>query len=220
MKRQYLGDSEDSFKWDYHDYLTSALGYSMLNVILMLTPDDNSKQGETKPELFPARKAVVDFCRDLRKERDFQLITKLSSKTGSKYSVEFHKGENYLTNKNRREYFAGISGEKKQVVFLDPDNGFEPEQSSNEEHVLYEDVSSILDKISDEVVISVFQHFRRIRLNDDFTRIKERMHSGHATAICWRYLNVCGYKQINRYFNKGAGHQLSIFARSFSGSHS
>jgi hypothetical protein len=188
MKRQYLGDSKDSFKWDYHDYLTAALGYPTLNVILMLTPDDNSKKGRTKPELFPARKAVIDFCRELRKERDIQLIKKLPSKTGSKFTVQLHKGETHLTNRNRRGYFAGISGEKKQVVFLDPDNGFEPEQSSNKEHVLYEDVSSILDQISDETVISVFQHFRRIRFNDDFTRIKERMHSGHVTAICWHYL--------------------------------
>ena len=26
MKRQYLGDSKDSFKWDYHPFLVDALG--------------------------------------------------------------------------------------------------------------------------------------------------------------------------------------------------
>lgn len=25
MKRQYLGDAKDAFKWDYHDYLVSEL---------------------------------------------------------------------------------------------------------------------------------------------------------------------------------------------------
>jgi hypothetical protein len=185
MKRQFLGDSKDSFKWDYHDYLTSALGYPTLNVMLMLTPDDNSTKGETQPELFPAREVVIDFCRDLRKDRNIQLIKNLPSITGSTYSVELHKGDTCLTNRNRREYFAGISGEKKQVIFLDPDNGFEPEQKNKKEHVLYKDVSSILDQISDEAVISVFQHFRRIPFNKDFIRIKERMHSGHAAAMCW-----------------------------------
>jgi hypothetical protein len=185
MKLQFLGDSKDSFKWDYHDYLTSALEYPTLNIILMLTPDDNSKQGETKPELFPARKAVICFCRDLRKKPDIQLIKKLPSKTGSKYSVELHKGETHLTNKNRSEYFTGISGEKKQVIFLDPDNGFEPEKSCHKEHVSYKDVNSILDQISDGAVISVFQHFRHIRVNDDFARIKERMRSAYTTAIYW-----------------------------------
>lgn len=188
MKLQFLGDSKDSFKWDYHDYLTSTLGYPALNVILMLTPDDNSKQGKTKPELFPARKAVIDFCTELRKEQNIQLIKMLPLRTGSTYSVELHKGETHLTNGNRREYFTGIQGEKKQVVFLDPDNGFEPEKSSNKQHALYKDVNSVLDQISDEAVISVFQHFRRIRFDDDFTRIKERIHSGHATAIYWHFL--------------------------------
>jgi len=91
MKRQYLGDSKDSFKWDYLDYLTTGLDYPLLNVVLMLTPDDNSKQGKTKPELFPSREQVIDFCRVLKKQKDFQLIKKLPKSTGSKYRVELHK---------------------------------------------------------------------------------------------------------------------------------
>jgi hypothetical protein len=50
MKRQYLGDSKDCFKWDYHDYLMSALGYKILNILLMMTPDDKSNDGKTKPD--------------------------------------------------------------------------------------------------------------------------------------------------------------------------
>jgi hypothetical protein len=188
MKQQYLGDSKDSFKWDYHDYLTSALGFFTLNVVLMLTPDDDSNQGETHPLLFPARKSVIDFCCDLRRHRKIQLIKKLPSAAGSKYLVELHKGETYFKKNGRKEYFSGFSGAKRQVVFLDPDNGFEPEKSSNEKHVLYSDVEAILDQTSNDTVISVFQVFRRIPFCEDFDRIKKRLPSGYAAAIYWHSL--------------------------------
>jgi len=188
MKRQYLGDSKDSFKWDYHDNLTSALGYPMLNAVLMLTPNDDSNDGETHPNLFPARGTVIDFCRDLKEQRNIQSIKKLPFATGSKYLVELHKEETYLTHSNRGEYFSDISFEKRQVFFLDPDNGFEPDKSGNEKHVLYSDVDAILKQLSEEAVISVFQHFRRISFDKDFSRIRKRLPSGYATAICWHSL--------------------------------
>jgi hypothetical protein len=33
MKRQYLGNSRDHFKWDYHDQLVRALGADELQVV-------------------------------------------------------------------------------------------------------------------------------------------------------------------------------------------
>jgi hypothetical protein len=154
----------------------------------MLTPDDNSKQGKTQPELFRSREEVIDFCRVLKKQRDFQLIKKLPESTGSKYLVELHKEETYFTSENRHEYITDLSSEKRQVLFLDPDNGFEPEKSRNEKHVLYSDVVAILKQMSEEAVISVFQHFRYILFNKDFARIKERIPSGYATALHWHSL--------------------------------
>ena len=173
MKQQYLGDAKDSFKWDYHDYLTSALRYPVLNIMLMLTPDDDSRDGETHPELFPARKSVIE---------------RLPITTGAAYRIKLHKGEAYLTNNNRAEYFSDLTTENSQVLFLDPDNGFEPEKSSNEKHVLYSDIHAILEQVSEEAVISVFQHFRRIPFGKDFARIRERLTNGYATAIYWHSL--------------------------------
>ena len=81
MKKQYLGDSKDSFKWDYHDFLVRELNYQVLNVVLMLTPDNKSNEGETPPTLFPARKEIIEFCNDLRNDRDVSLITSLPHMT-------------------------------------------------------------------------------------------------------------------------------------------
>ena len=108
--------------------------------------------------------------------------------TCSKYLVELHKEETYLTTRNRRNYFSDISAEPRQVLFLDPDNGFEPEKSNNEKHVLYSDVNTILKQIAPEAVISVFQHFRRISFDNDFAHIRERMPSGYTTALYWHSL--------------------------------
>jgi hypothetical protein len=33
MKRQYLGDSKDSFKWDYLDFMTRTLGFHYFQVV-------------------------------------------------------------------------------------------------------------------------------------------------------------------------------------------
>lgn len=187
MKKQYLGDSKDSFKWDYHDFLVRELNYSTLNIFLMMTPDDESNDGKTHPTLFPARKEIIEFCRDLRNERDVNAIKSLPGRTNSKYRVNLYNEGEYITNQNRKAYFSGLSSEEDQLLFLDPDIGFEPEKFS-EKHVLYSDLSDILEQISEGSVVSVFQHFRFKSFTEDFARIKERLKIGHATAIYWHFL--------------------------------
>jgi len=187
MKLQYLGDSKDSFKWDYHDYLAGELELPILKIALMMTPDDQSKKGKSHPTLFPARKEIIEFCEILRRHRDIDLIRKLPEKTNSSYNINLHQGMTCIKNENRKEYFSGFSNER-QLLFLDPDNGFEPEKSFGEEHVLYSDMEHILEQLSEESLVSVFQHSRRKRFVDDFARIKERLGGVYATAIYWHSL--------------------------------
>ncbi len=187
MKKQYLGDSKDSFKWDYHDFLARELNYPVLNIMLMMTPDDESNHGKTRPTLFPARREILDFCDDLRNERKVILINSLPERTNSNYTVILHNNDSYITNKNRRKYFSGLSSKEEQLLFLDPDNGFEPEKPS-EKHVFYSDISYILEQISESSVVSVFQIFRREAFTKTFARIKERLSNSHSTAVYWRSL--------------------------------
>lgn len=188
MKLQYLGDSKDSFKWDYHDFLVSELKYPLLNIALMMTPDDDGNDGRTQPSLFPASGEVIDFCQYLRKNRSINSIKTLPQKTGASYQVALHNNGKYITNENRAEYFSDINQAKRQLLFLNPDNGFEPENSINEKHVGYNDIISILDQLSSETVVSIFQHHRRISFPIDFSRIRERIKSGYSTAIYWHSL--------------------------------
>ena len=188
MKLQYMGDSKDSFKWDYHDYLLKELGYPVLNIMLMMTPDDQSNDGKSRPSLFPARREIIEFCNDLRNERDIKLIYELPDRTGSNYIINLHKPETHLTNLNRKIYFSGLSEKQNQLLFLDPDNGFEPGNSFSKKHVLYSDIKAILEQISDDSVISIFQHFRYVKFAKDFAQMKECLLPCNATAIYWNFL--------------------------------
>jgi len=188
MKLQYLGDSKDSFKWDYHDFLVSELNYPLFNIALMMTPDDGGNDGKTPPSLFPARQEVIEFCQYLKENRSINSIKVLPQTTGASYQVKLHKNSMYITNSNRAEYFSGLNGAENQVLFLDPDNGFEPEKSINDKHVSYSDISRILEQVSENTVVSIFQHHRRKSFPDDFARIKQRLKSGCATAIYWHSL--------------------------------
>jgi len=188
MKKQYLGDSKDSFKWDYHVFLVRELNYQVLNVVLMLTPDNKSNEGETPPTLFPARKEIIEFCNDLRNDRDIDLITSLPHRTGAKYRINLHNRGIYITNQNRKTHFSGLLPNEDQLLLIDPDVGFEPENSFSKQHILYADIVNILEQVSARSVVSVFQHFRRKHFVEDFARIKERLEVGYTTAIYWHFL--------------------------------
>jgi hypothetical protein len=188
LKLQYLGDSKDCFKWDYHDFLVAELGVPQLTLALMMTPDDGGTDGQTDPASFPGRPAVVMFCRHLRESRRIEDISDLPKATGANYSLMLHRGSTCLTDLNRSGYFSGFDSTRRQLVFLDPDNGFEPEQSCREKHVAYRDIAQILCQLPDDSLISVFQHFRRKSFPDDFARIRERLGDCHSTAIYWHSL--------------------------------
>jgi hypothetical protein len=102
--------------------------------------------------------------------------------------VNIHNQGQYFSNRNRSEYFGNLSCDSSELLFLDPDNGFEPEKSCGEKHVTYKEVDDLLCKLKPQGVISVFHHFRRIPFEKDFKRIKERLVGCHATAIYWHSL--------------------------------
>ena len=188
MKLQYLGDSKDSFKWDYHHFLMEALGYSQLTIAWMLTPDDGGADGNTAPELFAAREEIINFCHQLRDTRNANLLLELPETTGARYTVSFHETEESLGEPQKNAFFSGIKANSDHIVFLDPDNGFEPKRTSTDKHVRYADLDRLVRSIPPNAVVTVFQHHRRKKFPDDFARIRERLLSGYSTAVYWHSL--------------------------------
>lgn len=188
MKLQYLGDSKDGFKWDYHDYLVEALGYGILNVVLMMTPDDGGKQGSSKASRYPARPSVIGFCEELKESRVLTNIRELPEATSSDYVVELHSEDYLNSHDRRREYFDDFSPADDQVVLVDPDNGLEPRKSFSDKHLLFSELDHVLGQLSERSVVSVFQHFRRKPFERDFVEIEKRILSGYSTAVYWHSL--------------------------------
>lgn len=218
MKRQYLGDSKDSFKWDYHHFLVQALGYSQLKIAWMMTLDDLSSDGQTTPERFHAKQEVLTFCNRLRSCREPSLLSDLPATTGASYSVSFHKPECHLDRNNRSSYFSTIELNPNQVLFIDPDNGFEPEKSCSQKHVRYAELETILNGSPPNSVVTVFQHHRRKKFSEDFSCIRERLRIGHSTAIHWHSLmfvslslspeTIARVNEINHEYAKN--HQVNV----------
>lgn len=157
----------------------------------MLTPDDKTREGSTKPDWFPAREGVIKFCNNLSSNRKIVYVKELPRYTNNTYRVNLHNTFTDIKT-NRSNYYSEIPDFNNQVIFIDPDNGFEPEKSCNEKHVKYSEIPAILNQISENSCISVFHHFRRITFVDDFRRIKERIlsvtPSSFVTAIYWHQL--------------------------------
>ena len=185
MKLQYFGDSQDSFKWDYHSYLVDALGYDELKIVWMMTPDDGSGHGKSSPEQFPARREIIDFCHALKASRNPNDLLRLPEISGGRFRVKLHDAN---PRDRGRSFSSRADVSKNQVLFLDPDIGFEPEKSSTDAHIRYPDVELLLKKADPSTVITVFQHHRRKKFPDDFAEIREKLHSGYSTAIYWQLL--------------------------------
>lgn len=226
MKLQYLGDSKDAFKWDYLDFLARKMAMD-LHVIPMLTPDDSSGQGSTPHSEFPASGDVGMFCDWLRERKALENIRKLPQYTGGGYEVGLHKPTVKFRNSEREEYFRDIecASPQKQIVFLDPDTGFQPAKTINKKHVKYSDMQIIWPQLHNESVVVVFQHGKRMG-NDFCERYKEicdglrlnRFEYFHTTALFWsnKLMFVAigeSYKQIKRVHNTNIKYEREKYQR-------
>jgi hypothetical protein len=188
VKLQYLGDSRDSFKWHYHDYLMNhnrnagSFGY-----IPMLRPDNGTSEGNTSSYDYKGSKESQDFCNLMRASRDISNVHQLPVCTKSTYRVSVLKPETYYKLLSRDEYYKSYFS--ANIVLVDPCNGFEP-QNATDNHVLYEDIAYYIHTLPKRAVFSIYQHFRRKKFTEDFMQIRSRLRAHNSllntTAICWR----------------------------------
>lgn len=188
MKLQYLGDSRDSFKWHYHDYLMNHNpNAGQFGYIPMLRPDNGTSEGSTSSSDYEASPECQQFCNLLRYDRNISNVRLLPKYTESDYRVAILKPSTYYSLATRDEYFKSYFS--ANIVLVDPCNGFEP-NNATDNHVLYKDIAYYIHTLPKRAVFSVYQHFRRKSFIDDYAEISDRIktHNGmlHTTAICWR----------------------------------
>lgn len=183
MKRQYLGDARDAFKWEYQDRLARQLGYHEFQIVPMLTLDDGTNEGSIHSTQFPAASVFHEFCSMLRESRSLDDLKKLPSVAQADYQVRLHRPETTFLDFARDEYFSELRAELDQLVFLDPDIGFEP-RGRHEKHVAFADVENVLGQVSKSSAVSVYQHKRRMEpFQKTFDDIRRRFWDTGCTAV-------------------------------------
>ena len=190
MKRQYLGDSRDSFKWHYHDYLVNNNpNAGSLGVIPMLRPNDDTTEGSTNSFDYKGSSETQDFCDLLRVSRDISDIRLLPNYTKSNYQLIVHKPFEFYRYKSSREYFEDIPD--TNICLFDPCTGFEP-NNPNDDHIQYEDIAYFINTLPKRGVFSIYQHFRRKKFTEDFKGISKKLVENsrpfylNSCAIYWR----------------------------------
>ena len=176
MKLQYLGDSRDSFKWHYHDSLANGMNARYLDIIPMLLPNDESGQGDTHANEYPATPEIQKFCEHLRENPFLHSIEKLPEFVGSNYRVRIHKPYEKYTFRNSRKYFDDIDG--GNLTFIDPCTGFKPKHGKDE-HISFADLSYLIDVLPKCAIISVYQHKQRRTFQDTYSDIRRYMKAHH-----------------------------------------
>ena len=180
MKLQYLGDSRDSFKWHYHDYLTIGVNASHLDIIPMLVPNDKSGYGRTHATEYRSTPEIQEFCEYLREKPFLHSIVKLPEFTDSNYRVRIHKQYEKYTFRNSEKYFEGIEG--GNLTFIDACTGFEPKHGKDE-HISFADISRLIDVLPKRAVISVYQHKQQRRaFHETYNDIHQNMKRHHRHA--------------------------------------
>ena len=199
MRRQYLGDKKDVFKWDYLNFLIGKLGFSALRILLMLTEDEHKKHVASKPrEFLGACEKIYALCEKLAEAktdtwRFLELIKNLPGESGG-YVVDFcGREKQYFSCSERGRYFRGLKVGEKELVFVDPNTGFKPMSGGSCNHVYYEDVDKLLDLIPQSSLICVFQDAKQGQRTGEFpsrfcdinAKLKKRVPDVFAAAVCW-----------------------------------
>ena len=166
MKNQYFGDDRDVFKYDLARTLVDGVpSLHRFTFIPMLTPPDDSGHGDVVKRSTSApgsgNSELVDYldsCRDADR-RNIAEISKYFNRKGVDIPTYIHKEGCFLDHYDRSSYFEGldVSTLESSLVFLDPDNGLEI-QDSSEKHLLLDELRDLYERMGDESVLMFFQY--------------------------------------------------------------
>lgn len=163
MRYQFFLDARDYVKYALLDDLISQLGLDQLTLIWMLTPDVGNTHGNVQPRFDESRSALNEFFTRAPRPQLTDVQNYYASR-GVRCTSYGDTPEHYFTQKRRSEYFAGVETTNLQdaVVFLDPDNGVEPQSGASILHVRLKELSDLWSRMSDGGILVVYQHKPRV----------------------------------------------------------
>jgi hypothetical protein len=167
MKHQYFGDARDYLKYDVLDRLASDLrGIETLTCLWMLTPSDNTGQGQVAFVPDAELEELTAFFKerftdpDSERRRVSEMANYFAPRPFS--FVSYGDEDETFSMSTRTRYFREVPGEALQraIVFFDPDTGMEPSRS-DEHHLRFGELASNFERMDETSVAVVFQFARR-----------------------------------------------------------
>lgn len=187
MKNQYFGDRHDFLKYVMlRCFLRAGL---RTTVGWMLTPDDGSSDGEKRRYLDQPPFEVIDpeLMQFMRAWRDSGAARGVEAMEQSGLvRATFFREMLRDDTASRREYFDKLESvaSGSQLVFLDPDNGFEVKsrrsgKKDSSKHLYWNEVASLYDRGHSVVV---YQHLARITVPTFVQRKLQELFAAVAVA--------------------------------------
>lgn len=178
MKKQYLGDVRDLFKYDLiQQILKGKSSLQKFTFIPVLTENESNstegnkrnfarakekgKPGTNNKELMKALKKYKEM--DTSK-RDFTEIEKYFKSEGIEMLLYEDKEHEYFEHDPGDEYFKNIPESllRKPLIFVDPDIGLQI-KNPTEKHLLYREVKYLYGRVGKDTILMIYQHFPRAR---------------------------------------------------------
>lgn len=175
MKNQNFADKRDFFKWDFlEDLLTSCLELTSFASITMLTPPDDSREGNLKDYVCGNRREQLFQFLQGRLSEGRQSISEMRRYLqGKPFSYYPHRDnlDSAYSFDTRDDYFGSIPNDKLQhaLGFFDPDIGLNAgslsymRRSGISKYLFVESLQSVARRASNDSVIVVYQHIQRDR---------------------------------------------------------
>jgi len=176
MKKQYLGDVRDLFKYDLiQQILKGRSSLQKFTFIPMLTENESKSRDGNKRNFARAKKKgrpgannekLMEVLKKYKEmdanKRDFTEIELHFKSEGIEMLLYEDKGREYFERRRGDEYFKNIPANllHTPLVFVDPDIGLEI-QNPTEKHLMYREVKYLYDHIDKDSILMIYQHFPR-----------------------------------------------------------
>ncbi len=193
MRRQYLGDEKDAFKWDYHHFLAHKTGVGAMRVLFMLTGNNEEKpwEGSSDPRNFKgADERIYSLCDALKfsKTEDWMFLDIIRELPGgADYRVHSDRDaeRGFFDDRDREQYFGKFAPDGgDELVFIDPNTGFERVAGTTCSHVRYDDIARVMSGVSEDSLVSVCQHSAYRSFDEHYRAIKKNLPL-YSTALYW-----------------------------------
>jgi hypothetical protein len=156
MKNQYHGDARDHQK--YSLLLDLVADYSQLTNILLLTPDDHTREGGKRN--YSCTSSRADLWEFLQASKNIGSLRRFFRGRGFTY----HHYDKQFSHESRRDYFSAIPSGwlRDALVFLDPDIGMEDDRAYSRrngptKYVFYPEIAKLWQRMEDSCLV-IYQH--------------------------------------------------------------